>query len=101
MSGVPTSHPTVKDHRTRPDPRPVLFLRIRLSRIYDSLSLLYSSSDSKLNVPLYTRADPLGFDASSIASLPSRIILVGAAVNNPAVVSLPSTILVAPISVRS
>jgi xylulokinase len=63
--------------------------RIRLSRLYSSL--LTTTSSTQLSP-----YDPLGFPKLSKDFLPTRIILVGSASVNPAMVSILSTIMNAP-----
>ncbi|GAA5895494.1 hypothetical protein JCM5296_006781 [Sporobolomyces johnsonii] len=78
-----------------------LSLRIRLSHIYAALAARSSSSspfddgvnDELAALPGY---DPLGFPALSSSFLPTRLVLVGPAAQNPAMSSILSTIFNAP-----
>lgn len=62
-----------------------LSLRVRLARLLAVDDELDSTLDA-----------PLGFSSSSQATLPSRLILCGAAASNPAMVALLSTVMNAP-----
>ncbi|GAA5919096.1 hypothetical protein JCM1841_005621 [Sporobolomyces salmonicolor] len=73
-----------------------LSLRIRLSHIYATLASCSSSADGAGELAALPGYDPLGFPALSSAFLPTRLVLVGPAAQNPAMSSILATIFNAP-----
>ncbi|GAA5964251.1 hypothetical protein JCM21900_001802 [Sporobolomyces salmonicolor] len=73
-----------------------LSLRIHLSHIYATLASCSSSADGAGELAALPAYDPLGFPALSSAFLPTRLVLVGPAGQNPAMSSILATIFNAP-----
>ncbi|KAK4702052.1 hypothetical protein P7C70_g4177, partial [Phenoliferia sp. Uapishka_3] len=96
ISGVPV--PDFADRKIHPRlilESQFLSLRLRLSRIYTTLTdLSTSSTTTRIEPKAYN--SPIGFKSTSLQTLPSRIILGGAAADNSSITSLLSTILGAP-----